>query len=116
MSEYLSIVAEATTRAALALARRELRGADHGAFAVIGMGKIAGREFTYHSDLDLIFLYGGDTEIDRASRLGQRLISYLTTMTGAGIAYEVDTRLRPSGQQGMLVASFAGYELSLIHI
>jgi glutamate-ammonia-ligase adenylyltransferase len=75
------------------------------------MGKIAGCEFTYHSDLDLIFLFrGGSTEIDRASRLGQRLISTLTTMTGAGIAYEVDTRLRPSGQQGMLVASFEGYE------
>ena len=110
VSEYLSIVAEATTRAALALARRDLPGAAADAFAVIGMGKIAGREFTYHSDLDLIFLFGGDAGIDRATRLGQRLISYLATMTGAGVAYEVDTRLRPSGQQGMLVASFEGYE------
>jgi len=112
VSEFLSLVAEATTRAALDLARRHLPDSlVDGAFAVIGMGKIAGREFTYHSDLDLIFLYrGGAAEIDRASRLGQRLIAYLTTMTGAGIAYEVDTRLRPSGQQGMLVASFAGYE------
>ena len=111
VSEYLSLLAEATTRDALDLARRHLRGPDPGdEFAVIGMGKIAGREFTYHSDLDLIFLYGGDAAIDRASRLGQRLIAFLTTMTGAGVAYEVDTRLRPSGQQGMLVASFAGYE------
>ena len=112
VSEYLSLVAEITTRDALELARRHVRGAAEAAdaFAVIGMGKIAGREFTYHSDLDLIFLYGGDAGIDRASRLGQRLIAYLTTMTGAGVAYEVDTRLRPSGQQGMLVASFEGYE------
>jgi [glutamine synthetase] adenylyltransferase / [glutamine synthetase]-adenylyl-L-tyrosine phosphorylase len=112
VSDFLSLLAEATARAALDLARRHVRGpadADD-AFAVIGMGKIAGREFTYHSDLDLIFLYGGAAEIDRASRLGQRLIAYLTTMTGAGVAYEVDTRLRPSGQQGMLVASFAGYQ------
>ncbi len=112
VSEYLSLVAEITTRDALELARRHVHGADEAAdaFAVIGMGKIAGREFTYYSDLDLIFLYGGDAGIDRASRLGQRLIAYLTTMTGAGVAYEVDTRLRPSGQQGMLVASFEGYE------
>jgi [glutamine synthetase] adenylyltransferase / [glutamine synthetase]-adenylyl-L-tyrosine phosphorylase len=112
VSEFLSLLAEATTRDALDLARRHLRGgADPGdAFAVVGMGKIAGREFTYHSDLDLIFLYGGAAAIDRASRLGQRLIAFLTTMTGAGVAYEVDTRLRPSGQQGMLVASFEGYE------
>jgi glutamate-ammonia-ligase adenylyltransferase len=75
------------------------------------MGKIAGREFTYHSDLDLIFLYdGGPDQVDRASRIGQRLIAYLMTMTGAGIAYAVDTRLRPSGQQGMLVTSFDGFE------
>ena len=112
ISGFLSRVAETTTRMALDLARRRLpEGGARDAFAVIGMGKIAGCEFTYHSDLDLIFLFrGGSAEIDRASRLGQRLISTLTTMTGAGIAYEVDTRLRPSGQQGMLVASFDGYE------
>jgi glutamate-ammonia-ligase adenylyltransferase len=112
ISDFLSSVAETTTRFALLVAERRLpAGTDRDAFAVIGMGKIAGREFTYHSDLDLIFLFrGGTGEIDRASRLGQRLISTLTTMTGAGVAYEVDTRLRPSGQQGMLVASFDGYE------
>jgi glutamate-ammonia-ligase adenylyltransferase len=112
VSQYLSLLAEATARAALDLARRQVRGAAEAgdAFAVIGMGKIAGREFTYHSDLDLIFLYGGEAGIDPASRLCQRLIAYLATMTGAGIAYAVDTRLRPSGQQGMLVVSFEGYE------
>ncbi len=112
ISDFLSSVAETTTQFALSVAERRLpESTDREAFAVIGMGKIAGREFTYHSDLDLIFLFrGGTAEIDRASRLGQRLISTLTTMTGAGIAYEVDTRLRPSGQQGMLVASFDGYE------
>lgn len=112
VSDFLSLLAESTTQIALALARRNLPGPDvDEAFAVIGMGKIAGREFTYHSDLDLIFLYrGGPSEVDRATRIGQRLVAYLTTMTGAGVAYEVDTRLRPSGQQGMLVASFDGYE------
>ncbi len=109
VSEFLSHLAETITRRALDLARRvappEL------IFSVIGMGKIAGREFTYHSDLDLLFLYEGDAMlVDRASRVGQRLVSYLTTMTGAGVAYPVDTRLRPSGNQGMLVTTLAAFE------
>ena len=109
VSEFLSILAEAITARALRLARRG-PAASRQAFAVIGMGKIAGREFTHHSDLDLIFLYeGGPDEVSLASRIGQRLIAYLTTMTGAGVAYAVDTRLRPSGQKGMLVTSFEGF-------
>jgi glutamate-ammonia-ligase adenylyltransferase len=109
VSEFLSILAETITARALQLARRG-GAASRQAFAVIGMGKIAGREFTHHSDLDLIFLYeGGPDEVSLASRIGQRLIAYLTTMTGAGIAYAVDTRLRPSGQKGMLVTSFEGF-------
>jgi glutamate-ammonia-ligase adenylyltransferase len=109
VSAFLSILAETITARALRLARREPAAAGQ-AFAVIGMGKIAGREFTYHSDLDLIFLYaGGPEEVAAASRIGQRLIAYLTTLTGAGVAYAVDTRLRPSGQKGMLVTSFDGF-------
>jgi glutamate-ammonia-ligase adenylyltransferase len=109
VSEFLSTVAETIAARALRLARRTPAEAAQ-AFAVIGMGKIAGREFTYHSDLDLIFLYaGGPEEVALASKIGQRLISYLTTMTGAGVAYAVDTRLRPSGQKGMLVTSFESF-------
>jgi glutamate-ammonia-ligase adenylyltransferase len=109
VSEFLSILAEAITARALQLARRG-GAASRQAFAVVGMGKIAGREFTHHSDLDLIFLYhGGPDEVALASRIGQRLIAYLTTMTGAGIAYAVDARLRPSGHKGMLVTSFDGF-------
>ncbi len=63
------------------------------------------------SDLDLIFLYAGSPEDgSRAARTAQRAISYLTTMTGAGVAYAVDARLRPSGQQGALVTSFDAFE------
>ncbi len=109
VSAFLSILAEAIAARALRLARRGPGLAQH-AFAAIGMGKIAGREFTHHSDLDLIFLYeGGPDEVSLASKIGQRLIAYLTTMTGAGVAYAVDTRLRPSGQKGMLVTSFDGF-------
>jgi glutamate-ammonia-ligase adenylyltransferase len=111
VSRFLSELAESTAHIALDLAHREVSGPDEEDFAVIGMGKLAGKELTYHSDLDLIFLYGGGPErVTRASRIGQRLISYLTTMTGAGVAYEVDTRLRPSGRQGMLVTSFDAFE------
>jgi glutamine synthetase adenylyltransferase len=117
VSHFLSELAESTLRIALDLARRELAEPDgEEDFAIVGMGKLAGRELTYHSDLDLIFLYrGGPERITRASRLGQRLISYLTTMTGAGVAYEVDTRLRPSGRQGMLVTSFEAFERYQLH-
>ncbi|HEY5656576.1 MAG TPA: hypothetical protein VIY27_02185 [Myxococcota bacterium] len=112
VSDFLSVLAETTAQSCLHLARETLAAKEAAeSFSVIGMGKIAGREFTYHSDLDLIFLYRGGPEcVDHASRLGQRLIAYLTTMTSAGIAYAVDTRLRPSGQQGMLVTSFEGFE------
>jgi glutamate-ammonia-ligase adenylyltransferase len=112
VSEFLSLLAESITRRALSLAERNVAPDEsRPILSVIAMGKLAGREFTYHSDLDLIFLYrGGVDEIDRASRVGQRLIAYLTTMTGAGIAYPVDTRLRPSGRQGTLVTTFDGFE------
>jgi glutamate-ammonia-ligase adenylyltransferase len=84
--------------------------------AVLGMGKLAGREFTFHSDLDVIFLYRDDApDALRPSRLAQRWISYVSTMTAVGFAYHVDSRLRPSGQQGALVTTheaFARYQTS----
>jgi len=112
VSTFLSILAESIAQRALGLARRATPSVPTPIeFAVIGMGKIAGREFTYHSDLDLLFLYeNGPEALADATRVGQRLISYLTTMTGAGVAYAVDTRLRPSGRQGMLVTSLAAFE------
>jgi glutamate-ammonia-ligase adenylyltransferase len=110
LSRLLSALAEAIVRRALRVASRSLRGPAP-ELGVVAMGKLGGREFTYHSDLDLIFLYGGGVEaVPSASRTVQRLISYVSTMTGAGIAYAVDSRLRPSGNQGMLVTSFGGFE------
>jgi glutamate-ammonia-ligase adenylyltransferase len=107
-SRFLSRLAEATTRRALAAAARDLPPFP---LAVIGMGKIAGRELTYHSDLDLVFLSAEDPATAvQAPRLAQRLISYLQTMTVAGIAYAIDSRLRPSGRQGALVTTFEAFE------
>ncbi|HEX2486255.1 MAG TPA: DUF294 nucleotidyltransferase-like domain-containing protein [Myxococcota bacterium] len=109
VSRFLSSVAEEIVRRALGAASRSLPEPDP-ELAVLAMGKLGGREFTYHSDLDLIFLRGGGVEaVPGASRVAQRLISYVTTMTAAGVAYAVDSRLRPSGKQGMLVTSFDGF-------
>jgi [glutamine synthetase] adenylyltransferase / [glutamine synthetase]-adenylyl-L-tyrosine phosphorylase len=107
-SYFLSALAENVVRRALFQAQVRTPKAE--SLSVVGMGKIGGREFTYHSDLDLIFLQRGGIEaIALASRIGQRLVAYLSTMTAAGVAYEVDTRLRPSGGQGMLVTSFDSF-------
>ena len=113
VAEFLSLVAESC--AARALAAVEGRApSEAGVLTVLGMGKLAGREFTYHSDLDVIFLFRDDVaDADQPSRLAQRWISSLATMTGAGFAYHVDSRLRPSGQQGALVTTveaFARYQ------
>lgn len=112
---FLSTLAEVIAGRAFTLAHRNLgRGGlreEAAPVSVIAMGKLAGREFTYHSDLDLIFLYtGGAEEYEEPWRLAQRTISYLNTMTGAGVAYAVDARLRPSGQQGALVTTLEGFE------
>jgi [glutamine synthetase] adenylyltransferase / [glutamine synthetase]-adenylyl-L-tyrosine phosphorylase len=109
VSRWLSDLAEAIVRRVLRAALRTLRGPEP-ELGVVAMGKLGGREFTYHSDLDLIFLSDGGVEaVHAASRVAQRLISYVTTRTGAGFAYSVDSRLRPSGNQGMLVTSFEGF-------
>jgi glutamate-ammonia-ligase adenylyltransferase len=107
---FLSVLAEIVVQRALAAAEERTPAGPEGGLSVLGLGKLAGRELTYHSDLDLIFLFeGGPDEIVATSRIAQRLIHYLTTPTGAGIAYAVDARLRPSGRQGLLVTSFDAY-------
>jgi len=90
-------------------------------FAVIGYGKLGGFELGYGSDLDLVFLHaadpgetiGGPRPIDNAyffARLGQRVVHMLSTHTAAGMLYEPDMRLRPSGASGLLVSQIKGFE------
>jgi glutamate-ammonia-ligase adenylyltransferase len=111
VSAFLSTLAEVIVGRALRVAEARRSREESAPLAVIAMGKLAGREFTYHSDLDLIFLTPGEADdVEEASRLAQRLVGYLSTMTGAGVAYPVDSRLRPSGHQGMLVTTFKGFE------
>lgn len=111
VSAFLSVLAEGIVSRALRAAQARVSREPGAPLAVVAMGKLAGREFTYHSDLDLIFLTPGDSgDVEEASRLAQRVVGYLSTMTGAGVAYPVDSRLRPSGHQGMLVTTFGGFE------
>jgi glutamate-ammonia-ligase adenylyltransferase len=87
-------------------------------FAIIGMGKMGGSELNYHSDLDLIYIYDrqGETDGERRisnheyfAKLGQKIISILTTQTREGYVYKIDTRLRPSGNAGPLVTSLVSF-------
>ena len=85
------------------------------ALAVIGLGKLGSREMSYSSDLDLIFVFDAEVATGRCepfefhSRLAQRLIRALEAYLREGRLYEVDTRLRPSGQKGALVSSLLGF-------
>jgi glutamate-ammonia-ligase adenylyltransferase len=80
-------------------------------FAVIAYGKLGGKELGYGSDLDLVFLHD-DPEPDVGviySRLGQRISTWMSSQTSAGILFETDLRLRPNGDAGMLVNSIEAF-------
>ena len=90
------------------------RGADAATaprFAVIAYGKLGGKEIGYASDLDLVFLYDDpdDEAVERYVKLGRRMVSWLSTMTSSGRLYEIDLRLRPDGDAGLLAVSCDGF-------
>jgi len=90
-------------------------------FTVVAMGKLGGREMTASSDLDLVFVYDVPPEVESSdgpkplsptlyfARLAQRLIAALTTPTAAGALYEVDMRLRPTGNKGPVAVSLKSF-------
>jgi len=112
---YLSLVAEAVLEVGLGLAWEVIAGKEKGKkmgprMTVLGMGKLGGRELSYNSDLDLIFIYdGGAGEHEFFSKLGQKVISVLSVPTGEGFAYKIDMGLRPSGRSGALVTSYDAF-------
>ncbi len=128
VSQHLTALAEAILGEVLELAWEQLE-LKHGRppgtltdknFLIIAYGKFGGSELSFSSDLDLVFLYTGDvhaqTDGERAigvdqfySRLAQRIVHMLATRTGNGVLYEVDTRLRPSGNSGLLVCTLEAY-------
>ena len=138
VSDHLTEIAEVVMQQVVSIAYQHLQ-AKHGrplclgddgqqyepGFLVIAYGKMGGIELGYGSDLDVVFLQGnyncgGHTDGDSATdnmvffaRMGQRIIHIMTALTQSGMLYEVDSRLRPSGDAGMLVSdlnSFAIYQ------
>jgi glutamate-ammonia-ligase adenylyltransferase len=81
-------------------------------FAVIAYGKLGGKELGYASDLDLVFLFDDprDDAAEVYAKLGRRMTSWLSTMTSSGRLYEVDLRLRPDGDAGLLAVSVEAFE------
>ncbi|CBL46045.1 Glutamate-ammonia-ligase adenylyltransferase [gamma proteobacterium HdN1] len=131
VSDYLTWLAETLLQAVFELAWHQLTD-KHGVpfrsegqlcapdFIVIGYGKVGGIELSYSSDLDLVFMHDadpnlstdGERSIDNGTffaRLGQRLIHLLSTRTVTGPLYDIDMRLRPSGNSGMLVTSLTAF-------
>jgi glutamate-ammonia-ligase adenylyltransferase len=85
-------------------------GADDCPYALLGLGKLGGREISYHSDLDLLLVYAADGPTTRGesnqlyfTELVQRVIKTTSRIGPMGRLYEVDMRLRPTGKSGSLV-------------
>ncbi|QTP56624.1 bifunctional [glutamate--ammonia ligase]-adenylyl-L-tyrosine phosphorylase/[glutamate--ammonia-ligase] adenylyltransferase [Billgrantia sulfidoxydans] len=133
VSDYLTYIAEVLLEKVLAMAWRHLvrkhgyplrrdgsRAGSDPEFLIVGYGKLGGIELGYGSDLDLVFIHDADShgETDGArpidtpvffTRLGQRIIHLLTAVTPAGTLYEVDMRLRPSGNAGLLATTLDAF-------
>ncbi|HEY6477330.1 MAG TPA: DUF294 nucleotidyltransferase-like domain-containing protein, partial [Polyangia bacterium] len=116
----LSDLAEVCLAAGIAAALPALTarmGKPRTGLTVLGLGSLGAREMRYGSDLDLVFLYGADGESDTGvdhrewfARASQRFIATMEAMLEEGRLYQVDTRLRPSGEQGLLVTSWPSFE------
>jgi glutamate-ammonia-ligase adenylyltransferase len=114
LADHLSALADLILEKVLGLAWAALprKHAQQPRFAVVGYGKLGGKELGYASDLDIVFLYDDPHEQaqEAYSRLAQRVNSWLSTRTSSGILFETDLRLRPSGDSGLLVSSLEAFE------
>ncbi|MBK8323976.1 MAG: bifunctional [glutamate--ammonia ligase]-adenylyl-L-tyrosine phosphorylase/[glutamate--ammonia-ligase] adenylyltransferase [Betaproteobacteria bacterium] len=114
LSDELSALADLLLEVVLAFAARAVWGGEPEAprgFAVIGYGKLGGKELGYGSDLDIVFLFDetAEREPDKLARLSQRANTWLSSMTSAGVLYETDLRLRPDGAAGLMVTSLEAF-------
>jgi glutamate-ammonia-ligase adenylyltransferase len=113
VADDLSALADAVLRTTVrwCWARLKNRHRETPQFAIIGYGKLGGKELGYGSDLDIVFVY--DDEDERAPEVYatfvRKVINWLTVKTGEGDLFEIDTALRPNGNSGLLVTSFAAY-------
>jgi glutamate-ammonia-ligase adenylyltransferase len=118
LADHLAALADVLLAATLRACWKQVAGPQSPPprFAIIGYGKLGGKELGYASDLDLVFLYdvdAGDPEAEsqqeRYARLAQRLITWITSNTAAGQLYDTDLRLRPDGASGLLVSSVPAF-------
>ncbi|MBV6523829.1 bifunctional [glutamate--ammonia ligase]-adenylyl-L-tyrosine phosphorylase/[glutamate--ammonia-ligase] adenylyltransferase [Ursidibacter maritimus] len=137
ISDHLTYLAEAIIGAVVNIAWRQVAqrfgtpehltfdehsGEQQQDFVVIGYGKLGGIELGYNSDLDLVFLHnapeqsetqGGKKSISSHQfylKLAQKINGIFNLNTSAGVLYEVDMRLRPSGEAGLLVSTFKAFQ------
>ncbi|MFZ9638017.1 MAG: bifunctional [glutamate--ammonia ligase]-adenylyl-L-tyrosine phosphorylase/[glutamate--ammonia-ligase] adenylyltransferase [Hylemonella sp.] len=113
VADDLSALADAVLRVAIRWCwlRLKKRHREYPQLAVIGYGKLGGKELGYGSDLDIVFVYEDQDEsaAEVYATLVRKLINWLTIKTGEGDLYEIDTALRPNGNSGLLVTSFTAY-------
>jgi glutamate-ammonia-ligase adenylyltransferase len=113
VADELSALADATLRvtARWCWDRLKQRHRDTPLFAILGYGKLGGKELGYGSDLDIVFVY--EDEDERAPEVYaayvRKIINWLSTKTAEGDLFEIDTALRPNGNSGLLVTTFQAY-------
>ncbi len=111
LSDHLSALADTVVDVTLRHLLDAARLPASARMAVIAYGRWGGKELGYASDLDLIFLMPDEATADRdqLTRVAQRLQTWLTAMTAAGRAYDIDVRLRPDGISGLLLSSVSAF-------
>ncbi len=113
VADDLSALADAVLRvtARWCWDRLKNRHREEPAIAIVGYGKLGGKELGYGSDLDIVFVY--DDEDERAQEIYaayvRKMINWMTVKTADGDLYEIDTALRPNGNSGLLVTRFEAY-------
>lgn len=113
VADDLSALADTMLRVTVAWCweRHKNKHLNHPQIAIIGYGKLGGKELGYGSDLDIVFIYE-DTDENSGeiySSFVRKLITWLDTKTSEGDLFEIDTALRPNGNSGLLVTSFAAF-------
>lgn len=114
LSDHLTALADLILENVLQLAWQGLKKKHRESpiFAIIGYGKLGGKELGYVSDLDIVYLYQDNhpEAMEIYTKLAQSINLWLTNHTSAGVLYETDLRLRPNGTSGLLVNSIEAFD------